>query len=129
MQAHRGALAVTSEPRGGTTFRLYFPVATNAPVDGKPIAAPRADARGTILIIDDEKTVRVATARVLAAYGYDVLLAQGGREGLDILRSRLAEIRLVILDLTMPYMSGGETFSRAAPPASGPSSGPRERLQ
>ena len=47
MQAHRGALAVASGPRGGTTFRLYFPVATHAPVDGEPIAAPRADARGT----------------------------------------------------------------------------------
>jgi signal transduction histidine kinase len=110
IQTHRGALAVSSGPRGGTTFRLYFPVATNAPVDAEPSAAPHADARGTILIIDDEKAVRAATARVLAAHGHDVLVAQGGREGLDILRSRLADIRLVILDLTMPHMSGGETF-------------------
>ena len=110
MQSHRGALTVTSGPRGGTIFRLCFPVATHAPVDREPVAAPLADARGTILIIDDEKMVRAATARVLATYGYDVLLARGGREGLDILRSRLAEIRLVILDLTMPDMSGGETF-------------------
>ncbi len=110
MQAHRGALAVSSTPGRGTIFRLYFPVAGNLVEEAQSARKDRAYGYGAVLVIDDEKSVRVALARALTVCGYDALLAEGGREGLAILTTRPQGIRGVILDLTMPDMSGGETF-------------------
>ena len=66
--------------------------------------------RSTILVVDDEPSVRETIGRVLAAEGYEVLLAASGAEALRIATSH--GIDLVVLDLNMPTMSGWEAFER-----------------
>jgi signal transduction histidine kinase/ActR/RegA family two-component response regulator len=110
MASHEGALGVTSTPGRGTTFRLYFPVAgSNLPGEVEKTIR-RTDARGTILVIDDESLIRKVLQRVLLRAGYEVLQADSGRAGVEILRASGDQIRCVILDVTMPELSGIETL-------------------
>ena len=64
----------------------------------------------TVLVVDDEETVRTVTARILETLGFAVVLAVDGREALEIYRREPARFTLVLLDLTMPHMDGEETF-------------------
>ncbi|NUN95996.1 MAG: response regulator [Candidatus Omnitrophica bacterium] len=63
-----------------------------------------------ILVVDDEETVRVVSKRMLEACGLSVLCARDGAEGVEMFRERPMEITLVLLDMTMPRMSGEEAF-------------------
>ena len=110
VHSHRGALSVSSTPGQGTTVRVYFPVSSNRPAEASSARNEPPAPHGAVLVIDDEKTVRVALARVLSSCGYEALVADSGRQGLAIFKDRLTNIRGVILDLTMPDMSGAETF-------------------
>jgi len=65
---------------------------------------------GTILLVDDEESLRALGARMFERLGYSVLTAADGREALDIYRERGTEIDFVFLDLTMPHMDGAEAF-------------------
>jgi CheY-like chemotaxis protein len=65
---------------------------------------------GTILLVDDEKVVRIVGGKMLEKVGFSVLTASGGREALDVFRDHAEDIVCVILDLTMPRMDGEETF-------------------
>ncbi|GEM_PF-5655735 len=67
---------------------------------------------GTVLVIDDEPTVRAAAANMLSRFGYRTLEADGGEEGLRIFSEKQGEVDLVLLDLTMPGLGGEETFHR-----------------
>jgi len=64
----------------------------------------------TILLVDDEKAILEACASMLERLGYRVMAARGGNEAIDIYRAHQAEIDLVILDIIMPDLSGGEVF-------------------
>jgi len=111
VRGHRGAIKVYSEPGRGSTFKLLFPAAA-APDS----AGPRAEASGkwrgtgTVLLVDDDESVRKVGRRMLEALGFSVLLADDGREAIEVFRARRSEISCVILDLTMPVMDGGEAF-------------------
>ncbi len=61
---------------------------------------------GTILVVDDEAVVRSVLVRILSKLGFDVLTARDGQERVDVFRERSDEIRAVMMDLTMPRMSG-----------------------
>lgn len=65
-----------------------------------------------ILVIDDEEVVRSVTAKILKKAGYQVLTAESGEAGLALFRSHQEQIRCVVLDLTMPFMSGNLVFAR-----------------
>ncbi len=67
---------------------------------------------GTILVIDDEDSVRRAARSILEHYGYQVVLAADGKAGIDLFRKMRDDIALVLLDMTMPVMSGEETLAR-----------------
>jgi len=69
---------------------------------------------GTILVVDDEESIRFSTKIMLESIGYNVLLAENGKEGLDVFQNYDQEIDLVILDMIMPIMDGKETFTRLA---------------
>jgi len=61
-------------------------------------------------VVDDEEIVRDVACSILEDFGYDVLIAEDGRKGLEVFRQHAGEITAVLLDLTMPELDGAETF-------------------
>ena len=109
VRSHHGALKVYSRPGRGTTFKLLFPISKEADAEAGRPAARDLEGSGTVLIVDDEELVRRTASYALERYGYRTRLAANGREAVDAYRSE-PEIALVLLDLTMPVMSGEETL-------------------
>ena len=77
------------------------------PAASPPLAFQR---RGTVLVVDDEDIVRSVAARILGSYGFDVILATDGREGVARFSERRGEIVAILMDLTMPQMDGVDAF-------------------
>jgi CheY-like chemotaxis protein len=111
VRGHEAALRVESAPGEGTRFTLLFPASVQPPAAprAEPVAA--TDAEGTVLVVDDEPTVREVAEALLREEGYRVLVAADGREGLRVLREHGAAIDLVLLDLTMPGLGGEEALA------------------
>jgi CheY-like chemotaxis protein len=116
VRGHKGALKVTSKPNLGTTFRILLPCLAPFPDSNASNKAevnaivPPPNQKGTILVIDDEELVRKMTSRLLERFGFKVFTANDGRAGLEIYRRHANEIDCVLLDMTMPYLNGEETF-------------------
>ncbi len=111
VRGHKGSLNVYSTPGLGTTFKVLLPTTESAPVVAEAPEPPVVlTGSATILVIDDEEIVRRTTKASLESYGYTVVLAENGREGVDLLRELGENVSLVLLDLTMPVMSGEETL-------------------
>jgi len=106
---HAGNIICYTEPGEGTTFKVYLPT-MESEVDTTESADVDTLPRGleTILLVDDEEAVRNSGESILTFFGYSVLTAANGREGLEVYRRKRHEISLVILDLIMPEMSGGD---------------------
>lgn len=113
IKAHGGYIDVESVPGGGTTFSIYLP-ATEERIEKekKDVLSEITTGSGTILFVDDEDAILDLGRQMLAALGYNVLPAGSGEEALRVYREHQAEIDLVILDMIMPHMGGGETFDR-----------------
>jgi len=111
VRGHKGAIKVYSEPGKGTLFKVFFPVGQGHAEALREKAASQEvwQGSGTILLVDDEETVRALGAEMLQSLGFSVLTAKNGRETLAMFRGNMA-IEAVILDLTMPEMDGEETF-------------------
>ena len=115
IRAHEGAIKVYSEPGKGSTFRVLLPAGSVRPVEAKDseTAEPlRPGARQTVLLVDDEEVVRRMAHAALEQLGYNVIEAENGVEAVDRYREHRTEIDAVVLDLTMPLMSGEETLRR-----------------
>src|SRR5579871_674132 len=111
LRGHKGALKVYSVPGKGTSFKLIFPVAPAAITrEPEPEVDRELEGRGTVLVVDDEEVVRKAARLSLERWGYTVLVAASGPEAIDIFRASHQEIALVLLDFTMPGMSGEEVM-------------------
>jgi two-component system, cell cycle sensor histidine kinase and response regulator CckA len=93
-------------------FRILFPAPEGLSVDATPAfeAAPARFGSGTVLLVDDEASVRDVCRRMLERLGFTVLSAADGREAVDLLRSHGDIVRWVLLDLVMPRMDGVETL-------------------
>jgi two-component system cell cycle sensor histidine kinase/response regulator CckA len=114
VRAHRGAIQVESKPGRGTTFRLLLPPSSRRPSESEsPMEADpkRWLGSGTILVVDDEPSIRRLVGRALERAGFDVLEAKSGREALDLFPEHAARIVAILLDLTMPDLGGEETFT------------------
>ncbi len=115
VKAHGGAVMVYSTEGSGSQFTVLMPAANPAEASRKSeIVARMQDlsGHGTVLVVDDEAGVRAVAERTLQRFGYTVLVAENGREALKIFAAMPEQIGLVLLDLTMPGMSGEETLKR-----------------
>jgi PAS domain S-box-containing protein len=114
VRAHGGCIAVSSMPGQGTVFRVWLPAAEPAPAPAAKARqeAPERAGAGTILVVDDEEVVRKVAKAALERHGYTVIQAENGAEGVAVFGANAARIRCVVLDLTMPVMSGEEALRR-----------------
>lgn len=114
-RGHGGALVVESELGRGSAFRFLLPAAGGCAAPAVVPVVPGGSVRrrhGAVLVVDDEDFVRRMLGRALQATGFEVLVAEDGEAGLRVFEERAADLRVVLLDLTMPKMSGVETFQR-----------------
>ena len=109
IRGHKGGIRVRSEVGKGSTFTVIFP-AGEGPYKEPELSTSEDSWRGqgTILVVDDEESVRLIAAQLLGSMGFDVVTAADGVEALDCYRRM--PIRAVLTDLTMPRMGGLETF-------------------
>jgi CheY-like chemotaxis protein len=113
VRGHKGALKLYTAPGRGTTFKVLFPAVTNALAEQIQDVGPadtELQGRGTVLIVDDEELVRRTAQHTLEGYGYAVVLARDGQEAIEVLNRVGDQISVVLLDLTMPVMSGEEAL-------------------
>jgi len=112
IKQHNGFITVYSEPRIGTTFRIYLPLIGREQAVEEPISAPEPPKRGTetILVAEDEATVRTLVKEILAGYGYTVILAEDGQDAVEKFEAHRDAIKLIIMDVIMPKMSGREAY-------------------
>jgi DNA-binding response OmpR family regulator/two-component sensor histidine kinase len=113
MRAHHGHLRLDSAPGEGTMFRLYFPIVTLATPDAQDVHdTPLVSGEGSILVIDDEATVRNFAEAALTKMGYSVITAENGEAGLQIIQQEGGNLKAVLLDLAMPVMDGEEALQQ-----------------
>ena len=114
VQGHCGALFVESQPGLGSTFCLLLPI-INPGTGEKPAEKPpssRQELRGTVLVVDDEEDVLQVSGAMLQQHGATVLLAADGHKALEIFLQQRDKIDLILLDLTMPGLTGEEVLRR-----------------
>jgi signal transduction histidine kinase len=115
-RGHKGQIDVETSPGSGSVFRVWLPAAETGSSVERGLAAVRAHpdlaGSGIILIIDDEEVVRGTAKAALEHYGYTVHVAENGPAGISLFHDILDRVSMVLLDLTMPEMSGEETFDR-----------------
>ncbi|MCU1267054.1 MAG: domain S-box-containing protein [Acidobacteria bacterium] len=111
-----GSIWVYSETGRGTTFKVYLPrvdvvIESEELTDGSPAVRGGVE---TILLVEDDESVRQLAVETLESYGYVVIAAAGGEEGLRICSERKGNIDLMITDVVMPRMSGRELAEQLA---------------
>jgi PAS domain S-box-containing protein len=112
IRGHSGAIKIYSEVGQGTTIKVLLPVSE----DSEPVVESDSNHQhysrsgDMALLVDDEETVRVLGRRILERMGYEVLLAEDGRVGINLFNEHANDIAIVILDLTMPHIGGQEAF-------------------
>jgi PAS domain S-box-containing protein len=111
VKGHGGYVDVESEKGRGTTFKIYLPVSKREVY--KAIGPPDhiSKGTGTILLVDDEEMVLDVGEKFLKAMGYHVLTAREGREAIEVYKKHRDTVDLVLLDIIMPNMKGGEVFN------------------
>ncbi len=113
IRGHHGGLIVRSTPGQGSVFTLFIPATSSEPAE--PALIRRATAtpwkqHGRALVIDDEDHVLQVAGEMLRSCGMQTELARDGYEGIDLFRAHPSEFDVVLLDMTMPRLSGEETL-------------------
>ncbi len=109
IRSYGGAIEVESQVGEGSTFTILLPLA-----EERPAVPSRPDeiGEGRILVVDDDDGVRLLVSRVLGALGYEVATCSEGVQAIDFYRKHHGDLALVLLDLTMPRLSGQKVFER-----------------
>jgi two-component system cell cycle sensor histidine kinase/response regulator CckA len=109
---HDGIITVESEKGRGTTFTLYLPVSGKEVIEDKRDEPEILNGSETILLVDDEQLIVDVGGKLLQRMGYRVMTAGHGDQAVEIYRQNKDAIALVILDLIMPQVGGGEVYDR-----------------
>ena len=109
-----GYIWVRSEPGGGTTFQIFLPRVDQGAAGVRPVPPARLRGSETVLVVEDEALVLDLVREVLSDYGYTVLTAAHGEEGLRVLSSHPGPIHLLLTDVVLPMMGGMDLAERAA---------------
>ncbi len=109
---HNGLITVSSEVGRGTTFDIYLPASEKEAIRETVLSAEVVRSAETVLLVDDQDMILTVGEEMLKAIGYEVVTAQDGTEAVDIYKTRGKEIDIIILDMVMPSMGGGEAFDR-----------------
>ncbi len=107
---HGGFITVTSEIGKGTTFSIYLPASEKEVREERFVPQDIPKGSETILLIDDEEVILEVGVNMLETLGYQVIAASSGEEALAIFKEKRHEIALILLDMIMPGMGGGEVF-------------------
>ncbi len=109
---HAGGISVKSALNKGTIFTIFLPATDRKIIPEIRTAATVQKGSETILLVDDEPMIIDIGQKILALLGYKVLTAPSGREALDVYGRNRDRIDLVIIDMVMPEMGGGELYDR-----------------
>jgi two-component system, cell cycle sensor histidine kinase and response regulator CckA len=113
VRGHHGAIKVYSQVGSGTTFKVLFPAREEGIVYTQATSSYRdLSGTGVVLVVDDEETVRRTVKSTLQRFGYTVLVADNGQDGVDLFREVHHRLAIVVLDMTMPLLSGEDALAQ-----------------
>ena len=112
IKSHGGYIDVDSEEGQGTTFSIFLPVSEKEGHKENKSTKHIIEGSGTILLVDDEEQVLEVGSKLIKRIGYKVFVAKSGSEAIDVYNENKAKIDLIILDMIMPKMGGGETYDK-----------------
>ncbi len=112
VRSHSGALRVYSEVGRGSTFRVVLPLSATSPRTSSTSVGEPWRGAGTVLVVDDDPMVRSVAKRLLESFGLTVHVADGGPQALERISAEPDAVDAVLLDMTMPELSGPEVFAR-----------------
>ncbi|HTP65945.1 MAG TPA: ATP-binding protein, partial [Geobacteraceae bacterium] len=112
IKQHNGYINVSSEPDRGTTFNIYLPHVAEETADDKEKAVSEYPRMGdeTILVAEDDASIRQIVESVLVRFGYDVILAVDGLDAVEKFNENNDKISLIVMDMIMPGKSGKEAY-------------------
>ena len=109
---HGGIIDVDSRKGEGSTFTIYMPASDKEIVEEKGVSNGTLKGTETVLLVDDEDRIVDIGKKILKIMGYKVLAARSGKEAIDLYKKNQARIDIVVLDMIMPEMGGGEVYDR-----------------
>ncbi|CAB1063469.1 PAS/PAC sensor hybrid histidine kinase [Olavius sp. associated proteobacterium Delta 1] len=112
IQNHDGIITAHSVEGQGASFKIYLPSSSKAVPAGRSLIQELSGGTETILLVDDEEMILSAGRGLLEKIGYSVLTAESGQKAVTVYDADQTEIDLVVLDMVMPDMSGGDTYNR-----------------
>lgn len=111
VKAHNGTISIDSFPGRGTSVSITLPVSDARTGDlDAGVISDSAPMEGTILVVDDEEVVRDVVSKLVRSLGFEVLTASDGIQALEVFKLKSDEIKLVLMDMTMPRMNGMDAF-------------------
>jgi two-component system cell cycle sensor histidine kinase/response regulator CckA len=116
VKQHGGNVWAYSEPGLGATFKVYLPVATESPVvEESDLRTPSGlGGSETIMLVEDDEQVRNLVLAILKRQGYTVLVAESGKEALELLEGHDGSVQLLLTDVVLPEMNGKQLFERVS---------------
>jgi CheY-like chemotaxis protein len=112
IKAHGGYIDVESKKAQGTTFEIYLPATEKEVIKEKELPVEALKGKETVLLVDDEEMIIDIGEQMLKTLGYNVLIARSGKEAIELYKESRDKIDMVLLDMVMPGVGGGETYDK-----------------